>query len=300
MKNYSYEKCLETSYKVNWKIGDILNGAQFDKTKRWLPEKLSGALAVKCLTIEEKILLTHIEMGSYAHLFGYVEEFITPTMVGLAAEHSLTDRSAFTALTNFAAEEIKHMNFFNSIRKQIDKTVGFDLELIGGQKETTEYVLGKATGAVLLLIDCIEWFTQHHYLTAIKEDKSLDRLTKDIFKAHWVEESQHAKIDHLEAVRVFSIMTDTEKDHAVEDLIELVGAVDGLLIKQTGYDINNLEKYINRNINATERDEVYNEILKAKRYSFIECGISHPKFTELFTNVTTATQQQRVSQALAA
>ena len=55
-------------------------------------------------------------MGAYAHLFGYVEEFIAPTMVTLARDFAIDNRPAFDALTNFAAEEVKHMHLFRELR----------------------------------------------------------------------------------------------------------------------------------------------------------------------------------------
>ena len=81
MPDYSYEKCLANSYRINWRIEDVLGGQQFDTSRRWLPAQLSGAAAIGCLTEAEKTKLTHVEMGAYAHLFSYVEEFISPTMV---------------------------------------------------------------------------------------------------------------------------------------------------------------------------------------------------------------------------
>jgi len=86
----------------------------------------------------------------------------------------------------------------------------------------------------------------------------------------------------------------------VAHLIELVGAVDGLLQKQTGFDIENLQIYLGRIFGEDEQAEVQREILKTKRWVFIESGVTHPKFAELFTHVTTAEQQKRAQQALAA
>lgn len=300
MKTYSYQDCLDTSHRVNWRIEDLLGGRQFDPNKYWLPEKLTGAPNVPFLSPEERRKLTHIEMGSYAHLFGYVEEFIAPKMVHLAGVHEPTEPVAFQALTNFAAEEVKHMTLFRRVRDQVNRTLGTELKLLDGEKEVAHFVLGKNEGAVLLLIACIEWFTQYHYLSAIRDDGDLDGLTRRIFKAHWVEESQHAKMDHNEALLAFSKMTPEERDRAVDDLIELVGAVDGLLQKQSEYDVGNFSRYLGRIFHDEERQVLYREILKSKRWVFIESGVTHPNFVELFAGVTTPEQQERVGKALAA
>lgn len=84
---YSYADCLERSYRVNWTIKDVLGNQNFDKSRRWLPKALSGADQINCLGERERVKLTHLEMEAYAHIFGYVEEFIAPKMVILASSN---------------------------------------------------------------------------------------------------------------------------------------------------------------------------------------------------------------------
>jgi hypothetical protein len=283
---------------VNWTIGDVIEGQQFELTRRLLPAKLSAANAVTCLTEDEKTRLTHVEMGAYAHLFGYVEEFIAPQMSMLGLDFKIDNREGFDALTNFAAEEVKHMNLFRTIRAMVDSTIGTPLTLLSNEKEVARFVLSKNTGAVLLLTAAIEWFTQLHYTEAFKDDESLDPFTKRIFKFHWLEESQHARMDHLETLRAFKKMTEADKDQAISDLIELVGAVDGLLQKQAMFDVQNLEKYLGRKFKAEEVDEIYSNELRAKRYCFIESGVTHPNFLKTFGGVTNPSQQAKVQAAL--
>jgi hypothetical protein len=218
-------------------------------------------------------------------------------MLSLARDFELDQREAFDALTNFAAEEVKHMNLFRAVRGRIDEAVGFPLELLAGEKGVARAVLGKHTGAVLLLTAAIEWFTQLHYVSCFKDNEALDPFTREIFKAHWLEESQHARMDHMETLRAFAGITDEDRQEAIEDLIELVGAVDGLLQRQSHLDVNNLERYLRRPLPVSTRDEVYARVLDAKRYTFIGSGVTHPNFVELFTAVTTPAQQEQVQKA---
>ncbi len=299
MATYSYTDCLQNSYRVNWKIGDVLDGRRFDLSRRWLPTQLSGADAIASLSPEEKTKLSHVEMGAYAHLFGYVEEFIAPKMGALARDFEIDHRDAFDALTNFAAEEVKHMNLFREVRNRVDDTLGFPLALVSGQKDVARAVLSKQTGAVLLLTAAIEWFTQLHYLSCFKDNDALDPFTRQIFKCHWLEESQHARMDHLETLRAFSGIGPERRDAAVADLIELVGAVDGLLQQQAGLDVENLQRYLDRGLSPSTLQEVYAAVLDAKRYTFIASGVAHPNFQELFGAVTTGAQQENVQKALA-
>jgi hypothetical protein len=180
----------------------------------------------------------------------------------------------------------------------VDATLGFPLELLGDQKEVAHVVLSKNNGAVLLLTSVIEWFTQLHYVAAFKEDGTLDPFTKGIFRAHWLEESQHAKMDHLETLRAFESMSSVEKEAAIDDLIELVGALDELLQEQAGFDVQNLGAYLEREFTEEEAREIYQSELRAKRYTFIESGVTHPNFRELFELVTTREQRAKVQEAL--
>ncbi len=298
MSRYSFPNCLQNSYKVNWRIADVLGGRSFDTSKRWLPLPLSAASRVGCLSEAEKTRLTQVEMAAYAHLFGYVEEFIAPKVAELARDHGSDDREAFDALTNFAAEEVKHMELFRRLRRLVDEALGFETALVGGQDDTARYVLSKSDGAVLLLTACIEWFTQRHYSDAFRDDDSLDLLTKDVFKAHWQEESQHAQMDHLETLRAFAGMSESERDVAVDELIELDAAVDGLLKAQVDNDLANLRKALDRELSVHELDEVRDALLAAKRWTFLESGVTHPRFEELFVAVTTEPQRARVGAAL--
>jgi hypothetical protein len=189
MTTYSYADCLQKSYRVNWKIGDVVDGRRFDPSRRWLPTQLSGADGITSLSPEEKTKLNHVEMGAYAHLFGFVEEYIAPKMLTLARDFEIDQREAFDALANFAAEEVKHMNLFREVRGRIDEAVGFPLALLPGEKDVARAVLSKQTGAVLLLTDAIEWLTQLHYLSGFNDNAALDPFTRHIFKCHWLEES---------------------------------------------------------------------------------------------------------------
>ncbi len=300
MADYTFGDCLRNAYKVNWRIDDVLGGRSFDRERRWLPEALSGARGLDWLSEREARQLTQVELAAYAHLFSYVEEFIAPEVVELARPYEVDEREAFDALTNFAAEEVKHMNLFRQLRQRVDDTLGFETRLVGGERETAHFVLSKHPGAVLLLTAVIEWFTQRHFLEAIQDDAAVDPFTKAVFKAHWQEEAQHAKMDHIETVRLFARLSDAERDQAIDDLIQLVGAVDDLLQEQARLDLDNFVRHSGRDLSEQQQEDLFQSVLRAKRWTFIESGTTHPRFLELFLQVTTPEQQARVMRALEA
>ena len=122
--------------------------------------------------------------------------------------------------------------------------------------EVAEAVLAKSTWAVLALTLHIELFTQMHYRQSIEPDENLSPLFKDVFLYHWKEESQHAILDELEWVRCDRKMSAEERDKAVDEFIELVGAVDGILQLQAADDSRYFAETCGRRLSPDERDKL--------------------------------------------
>ena len=184
--------------------------------------RLSGADRVACLSPAEKVKLTHVELGAYAHLFACLEEFIAPTMTTLARGLEQDDRATADALATCAADELKHMNLFREIRARVDDALGLPLTLLPDARQIVGVVLSRHPAAVLLLTAAIEWLSQLHYLTCFVDDTALDPLTRHIFESHWREESQHARLEHAETLRAFRGLTLAEQEQAIDDFIDLI------------------------------------------------------------------------------
>jgi hypothetical protein len=165
--------------------------------------------------------------------------------------------------------------------------------------EVARMVLGKSTWSVLGLTCHIELFTQLHYRQSIRVDEGLSELFKDVFLYHWKEESQHAIIDEMEWRAEDALLTGEERDTAVDDLIDLVVAVDGILIAQSKADATYFLKCVNRAFSADEKQAIGNGILKAYRWQYIVSGVQYPRFTDILADLATDTQMQRITTALA-
>ena len=298
MPRYSYEDCLRNSYRINWRIDEVLEGRSFDEARDWLPRGLSAADHLPFLSPAEQRRLTHVEMAAYAHLFSYAEGFVAPLALEQAQEAEGVDRDACDALTNFAAEEVKHRNLFRRLRGLVDDALGFELERLGGEEDTAAFVLGKHRGAVLLLTACIEWYTQRHYTECFQDAEQLDPLTTHVFRCHWLEESQHARLDHLETLRTFEGLDRAERERALDDLLELVTAFDGLLARQAEHDAANFRRVLGRPLDAHQEQQLLDELLRAKRHTFLPTGFTHPAFGELLAEVTDDAQRARLDAAL--
>ena len=102
--------------------------------------------------------------------------------------------------------------------------------------DVAQAVLAASTWAVLALTCDIELFSQAHYRSSIEPETQIDPLWKDVFLFHWKEESQHAILDEMEWLREDEQLDAAQRDQAVDELIGLVGAVDGIVQMQAKAD----------------------------------------------------------------
>jgi hypothetical protein len=152
---------------------------------------------------------------------------------------------------------------------------------------------------VLALTCNIELFTQAHYRSSIEPDADLSELYKDVFLYHWKEESQHAILDELEWRRENANLSVVERDHAVDDLIALVAAVDGLLQLQAAADADYFLAIIARSLTEEEQAKVRAGVLKAYRWQYIGSGVVDPRFEGILRSMITMGQAARIGTALA-
>ncbi|HSE01629.1 MAG TPA: hypothetical protein VLB72_12920, partial [Burkholderiales bacterium] len=232
-----YAKCIEVSKRIRWDIDrDVIRGRRFDFSRKFLPDGISKVNELEFLSADERCQLSQIQGRTYANMFGLVERFIGAKILEVSREHWLGDQVKLEALVRFTDEELKHQELFRRIERMAGKDMPEGYGFLPQPNDVASVVLGKSTWAVLGLTCFIELFTQAHYRSSIEPDVNLSELYKDVFFFHWKEESQHAILDELEWRRENANLSATERDVAVDDLIALVAAVDGLLQIQAGAD----------------------------------------------------------------
>jgi len=165
--------------------------------------------------------------------------------------------------------------------------------------EVAAAVLSKSSWAVLGLTLHIELFTQSHYRESIREDADLSELFKDVFFFHWKEECQHAIMDELEWRRLDAGTSAEARDTAVNELIQLVGAVDAIVQAQADADADYFARTCGRQLSAPEERMTRQTMLEAYRFQYILSGARHPHFAMTLASLTTAAQLQRIHEALA-
>jgi hypothetical protein len=295
-----YAKCIEVSKRIRWDIDrDVIRGRKFDVSKKFLPDGLSMAWALDFLSAGERRLMSQIQGRTYANLFGLVERYIGAKILEVSRDHWLGDQVALEALVRFTDEELKHQELFRRVEAMIAPDMPPGYTFAPQPNDVARAVLSKCTWAVLALTCHIELFTQAHYRKSIEPDAELSDLWKDVFLFHWKEESQHAILDELEWQREDAKLTPEQRDRAVNDLIELVGAVDGILQAQAAADTDYFLRVCGRTFDKEQVQNLRDTMLKAYRWQYIVSGVQDERFQRLLGGMINAEQMKRIGAALA-
>jgi hypothetical protein len=242
--------------------------------------------------------VSQIQGRTYANMFGLVERFIGAKILEVSRDHWLGDQTALEALVRFTDEELKHQELFRRLEQMTAAGMPEGYGFRPQPNDVANAVLGASTWAVLGLTCHIELFTQAHYRQSIEPDTELSALWKDVFLFHWKEESQHAILDELEWLREDAKLSASERDKGVDDLIALVGAVDGLLQLQATADAEYFVAVCGRALAAGEADAVRATFLAAYRWQYIVSGVQDERFQKILGGMITPRQGTRIANAL--
>ena len=299
MEGYDYAKCIEISKRARWDIDkDVIRGREFDFSKKFLPDGLSKADQLGFLNKNDQRFLSQIQGRTYANMFGLVERFIVAKILEITRNHWLGDQVALEALVRFCDEELKHQELFRRIEPMLGVGMSEGYRFLHQADAVAAAVLKKCTWAVLALILEIELFTQEHYRQSIEKDEKLDPLYKDIFLFHMKEETTHALMDELEWPLEDEKLTPTERDRAIDELIELAAAVDGILQAQSKADVEFFSKASDSSFGKEDMERMKGSVLKAYRWQYIFSGTEHPRFRKALGDLITEAQGERINNAL--
>jgi len=295
-----YAKCIEVSKRIRWDIDrDVIRGRRFDFSKKFLPDGISKIDQLGFLAAGEQRFLSQIQGRTYANMFGLCERFIDAKVLEMTRQHWFGDQTKLEALVRFSDEELKHQELFRRIELLTAAGMPAGYAFLPQANHVAALVLGKSTWAVLALTCHIELFTQAHYRQSIEPEENLSELYKDVFLYHWREESQHAILDELEWRREDALLSAADRDRAVDDLIELVAAVDGLLQVQAASDTDYFLRHCGRALGADQAQALGRAVLRAYRWQYVVSGVQEPRFMQILGDLITPEQSRRISAALA-
>ena len=291
--NYNYQETLAASVKANWRIEDIIGAEKrLDFTKPFMPESLARVERLDFLSAEEKILLNQIRGYGYLYTFGVVEEFILPFVLDHVRPHLNEDDYRTRALLQFASEEAKHIQLFRKFAEEFKAGFVTYCQTIGPPEEFGKAVLSHSPLGVALVILGIEWMTQKHYLESISNDEDLDPQFKSLLRHHWMEESQHTKLDTL----MIEALTDNHSAEQIEkglsDYAAIGAIIDGGIPQQVEFDMEALQRAAGRSLSQVEQDQFRVIQRQAQRWTYIGSAMTHPKFLETVGEINPGARKQ--------
>jgi hypothetical protein len=295
-----YAKVIEVSKRVRWEIErDVIRGRSFDYGRHFMPHGLSLVNEIGFMSADDQRLLSQVQGRTYAYMFGLVERFIAAKALQLGQGHAFGDQVAMQAIVRMTDEELKHQELFRRIEAMLAADMPAGYVQTADADAVAQQVLSKSDWAVLAFTLDIELFSQAHYRASIEPDTHISELWKDLFLFHWREESQHAVLDELELLREDARIDAPQRDAAVNELIELVGAVDGMVQAQARADADYFCRIADTPYSAAQREQIHATVLKAYRWQYIVSGAIEPRFQKALFGLLDAAQIARIQAALA-
>jgi len=277
--NYTYQAALEASERIGWRVEDIIGGEKrLDFTKPFMPESLAQVKQLSFLTPAEQRTLNQIRGHEYLAMFGLVEEFILPYVVDHARSQLSGNDYRVRALLQFAGEEAKHIHLFKRFRQEFEAGFGSRCDFIGPAEDIKRFVLSHSPLGVGIAVLHIEWITLRHYIEGVRDNQDLDQQFKSLLKHHWLEESQHTKLDTLIVEAVVQGASPKEIDQAFEEYAEIGMFIDNGIKQQAEFEAESFVQATGRKLSKSEREVITNSVLKGMRWTYLGTGMTHPNF----------------------
>src|SRR5690606_15015052 len=146
---------------------------------------------------------------------------------------------------------------------------GTECKVIGPPAAIAEAVLAHDRLAVAIAILQIEWMTQAHYVQSVKDSTALDPQFKSLLRHHWLEESQHAKLDTLMVEALAQSRTDEEIAAAFDGYGQIGALLDGGLQQQVDFDLDSFQRATGRQLSDEECRQFRAVQLQANRWTYL-------------------------------
>jgi hypothetical protein len=251
------------------------------------------------LTAANRRLMSQVQGRTYAYIFGLVERFISAKVLDISREHWFGDQVALEALVRMGDEEIKHQELFRRLEAQMREDMPAGYVQTAAPNDVAKVVMSQSTWAVMAFTLDIELFVLAHYRASIEPQEELSPLWKDVFLFHAREEAQHAILDEMEFIREDAELDSAQRSVAVDQLIGLVQAVDGILQAQAAADANYFLTACEMSFSEEQHRQIQDKFLKAYRWQYILSGVMEPRFQKVLFGLIDEDQAMRIKNALA-
>jgi hypothetical protein len=113
-----------------------------------------------------------------------------------------------------------------------------------------------------------------------------------LLKHHWLEESQHTKLDTLILESLARGASAKEIDRAFEEYAEIGTFIDNGIKQQAEFELASFEQATGRMLSKREREQMIEALLKGMRWTYLGTGMTHPNFLETVQSINPEARQQ--------
>ena len=295
-----YAKVVEVSKRVRWDIDrDVIRGRGFDPSRIHADRPVAGRRAGLPRRRRTKAV-SQVQGRTYAYMFGLVERYIGAKAMELGRAHALGDQHAVEALVRMTDEEIKHQALFRRLEEMLAPRHAGRIRLrdrrpqrgrAGGARQEQ---VGRARADVAHRAVHAGALPRQHRAASEAVRAVEGRVPVPLARGVAARDPRRAGVACARTRELGA----AERDAGVDDLIALVGAVDGILQRQAQADAAYFCA-IAGTASATSSASASKPMLKAYRWQYIVSGAMEPRFQKTLFGCLDAAQAQRIQEALA-
>ena len=125
-----------------------------------------------------------------------------------------------------------------------------------------------------------------HYVASVRDNVGIDPQFASLLRHHWMEESQHAKLDTLMVAALAQDLSEPEIEQGIDDYLAIGGMFDEGFGQQVELDLAAFTRATGRQLSASEA-ECYRTVQRQSyRKTFLTSGMRHSKFQSALTDLT--------------
>lgn len=245
-----------------------------------MPASMFMAQSLSFLDEQEQLKLNQIFGNAYRYLFYFVEAYIIDMAMRQAEAELYRNGDKLRAMLRFADEEVKHQQMFRRFGDMFERGFGSACDLVANPEDVAQVILEKSPLGVTLTTLHLEIITQSHYVDCMRDRKDLEPLFQSLFKHHWLEEAQHAKLDALEIAELRRDASPEVVQQAIDDYFATATAIAELLAAQAELDVGSLERATGRTYTDEQRAAVESAQRRSYNRAFLWSGVTNTLFLE--------------------
>ena len=274
----SYSLTIKNSEKTAWVLDEVLPpDHNLDLSKQFIPmpiraeDKEHGNFSKA-----EYNLLSQLNASAYTYIIEVIERYIVDLVMKQFPMPPDKEKERLRAMSRFLDEEVKHQQLFDRFNATLARNLNQKLVTPNNGLEFSRKVMSKSPLSIWLLTLHTEVMTHFHYTFLFKSGIDLEPKFVEILKAHWLEESQHVKVDALEIQRLVETLPEAQRQTALNEYVELLDLIYQEQVKGNYAAFENFKKISGIKINPLHEASLMNNLMQSSRNLIIDVGLRHP------------------------